>query len=93
MTVVIDSVRAERLYGRLVHYFSGNVGIDPARFRPFEGTLSDGDLAIAIEPEDPTGPGVGFAGRVSGDTVYLTTFALGPDTLSQDADWVLIGER
>ncbi|UCF41368.1 MAG: hypothetical protein JSW43_03290 [Gemmatimonadota bacterium] len=90
LTLTIDSVRDAQLYGRLVHYVSGNVGIDPARFRPFEGTVSAGALAIAIEDADPAGVGLGFAGQVSGDTIHLTTFALGADTLSRDAIWLLV---
>jgi hypothetical protein len=90
LTLTIDSVREAQVFGHLVHYFSGNVGIDPARFRPFEGSRSDDALAIAIEPAEPAGPGIRFAGRVSGDTIHLTTFALGTDTLSHDTAWMLV---
>ena len=81
------------MHGRLVHYFAGNVGVDPTRFRPFEGSLSDGTVALTIEHTDPVALPIVLAGPVSGDTVHLATFALGPDTLSRDAAWVLVRER
>ena len=90
LTLTVDSARAERLYGRLAHYFAGNVGMDPSDYAPFVGTVSDGGVAIRLEHRDPAGPALEFAGRVSGDSVYLTTFAIGPDTLSRDADWILV---
>ncbi len=93
MTLVIDSVRADRLFGRLRHYFAGNMGIDPSQFRPFEGGVSDGEVTIRIEHADPAGPGLLFAGRVAGDTVRLATFAIGPDSLSRDAAWILVKGR
>jgi hypothetical protein len=93
MTLSIDSLRADRMYGRLVHFFSGNVGIDPASFRPFEGTLADGAVAITLEHTDPTGPSIEFAGQLSGDTIHLATLAFGPDTLSRDTDWLLVRDR
>jgi hypothetical protein len=93
MTLTIDSARAERVFGRLAHYFAGNVGLDPAGFQPFEGTLTDGAVAITLEHTDPAGPSIGFAGELSGDTVHLETFALGPDTLSRYANWVLVRYR
>jgi hypothetical protein len=93
LTLMIDSLRAERLYGRLVHFFSGNVGIDPASFQPFEGSLADGAVAITLDHTDPTGPSIEFAGLLSGDTIHLATLAFGPDTLSRDTEWLLVRGR
>lgn len=93
LTLTIDSVRAERLYGRLAHYFAGNVGMDPSHYAPFVGTASAHGVAMRLEHRDPAGPALAFAGQVAGDTVHLATFAIGPDTLSRDADWILVREQ
>jgi hypothetical protein len=93
LTLTIDSVRAERLYGRLAHFFAGNVGMDPSDYAPFVGSASEGEVAMRLEHRNPAAPALAFAGRVSGDTIALDTFVIGPDTLSRDADWILVRER
>ncbi len=93
LTLTIDSVSAQHLYGRLAHYFAGNVGMDPSDYTPFVGSGSQGEVAMRLEHRDPAGPALAFAGRVSGDTIALDTFVIGPDTLSRDADWILVREQ
>jgi hypothetical protein len=77
----VDSGGADGFYGRVTHFFSGNVGIDPGLFRPFRGTLSDGVVDLAVEPATSDAPRLHFVGRLSGDTIQLQTFTIGRDTV------------
>lgn len=90
--ITIDSVRGDVLHGRLTHYFSGNVGADPSRFRPFEGSVStDTIVRIPIVLVDSDAPGIMLVGRLAGDAIVLATFVLGPDTVSgRGGRWLLV---
>ncbi len=91
LTIAIDSVRGTNVYGRLVQYFAGNVGADPAVFRPFTGTASaDGSLSIPITPVDPAALGLVLVGSLGTDSIHLRTFVLGPDTVSGTGRWLLL---
>lgn len=87
----LDSVRADTVFGALTLMFSGNTGIDPARFRPFRGTVEgDSLLTIPIEPVEPDGPRLKFVGVVQGDRVTLREFRVGPDDFAAGATWYLV---
>ncbi len=94
MTLAIDSGGAETFRGRVVFFFSGDVGIDPRIFKPFVGRWEDRTASIVVEPADRDAPQLTFAGRARGDTIYLDLFTMGPDTLSGGAvPWLLVRER
>ncbi len=91
LTIAIDSVRGTNVYGRLVQYFAGNVGADPAVFQPFKGTVSaDGSLSIPITPVDRAALGLVLVGSLGTDSIHLRTFVLGPDTVSGTGRWLLL---
>lgn len=80
LTIAIDSARSGTLWGRMTHYFAGNMGIDASRLAPFEGTLSaDGRVEFAVEWSGGQAPGFAFAGTLTGDTITLSRLKIGPD--------------
>ncbi len=83
ITVTVDSVRGPDVFGRLTHFFSGNVGTDPLEYHPFTGSVDDeGDVAFTIEKRDRPLMGIEVAGQVHGDTLRLRNFVIGPDTVT-----------
>lgn len=83
LTLVVDSGETEAFYGHVSHFFSGNVGVDPRIFRPFQGTVSeDGRVEIPIEPATAEAPPLRLAGRLRGDTLQLDSFTVGRDTVT-----------
>ena len=92
LTVTVDSISGARYFGRLSHYFSGNVGIDPRDFEPFADSIgSDKTVVFAMPTFDREMLGIVMEGIVAGDTIQLGKFVLGPDTLSAGTwHWVLV---
>lgn len=95
LTVTIDSVRDGNLYGRLTHLFAGNVGFDPSAYRPFRGAIEGDSLVhVPISRADTDAGRLILRGRLGRDTIRLTTFVIGPDTLKGGASvWVLSRRR
>ena len=95
LTVTVDSASGSRYFGRLSHYFSGNVGMDPRDFKPFTDSISqDGFVVFAMPTSDREMLGIVMEGTVTADTVRLGRFVLGPDTLSAGARrWALVRRR
>jgi hypothetical protein len=92
LTLRVDSVVGSAVMGQLDGYFAGDMGMDTRDFPRFEGEL-DNDTAVrfTIYPPDRDQPSFVLAGKPSPDTIALTTFVLGPDTLSgPDQQWWLI---
>ncbi len=91
----IDSVAGTRLYGQLVHYFAGDVGVDSATFPHFEGEIRNDSLVhIVIRAAARPTSGFHFGGVLGADTIPLTTFVVGPDTVSgHDRHWRLVREK
>jgi hypothetical protein len=95
MTLAFDSVRAGTIQGRVTWYFAGDVGVDPARFRPVVGQLT-GDTAVQVHTamREAGAPTFHFEGTARGDTIVLRLFAIGADTLSGgDRRWLLVRGR
>ncbi len=92
LTLTVDSTRGPEFFGKVANMFSGNVGIDPRRFRAFRGTLGDdGRMDIAIARTDAAGVALKLAGRLRHDTLHLDLFTLGPDTLTASGEpWYLV---
>lgn len=92
--VTVDSANGS-LFGHLSHFFSGNVGIDTRMFAPFTDSLKrDGDITIDILRITDNSPGIAFRGRVTGDTIALSVFAIGADAMTgHDRRWLLIKRR
>lgn len=83
LTLVVDSGTSEAFFGRVTHFFSGNVGLDPRIFRPFRGTVSeDGRVEIPIEPATSDAPPLHLGGRLRGDALQLDSFTVGRDTIT-----------
>ncbi len=81
LALTVDSGDAAGFYGRVSHFFSGNVGIDPGILRPFRGTLMEGLVDLAVEPATENAPRLHILGHLSGDTIRLERFTIGRDTV------------
>ncbi len=92
--LTVDSANGS-LFGHLSHFFSGNVGIDTKAFAPFTDSLKrGGDITINILRSTDNSPGIAFRGRVTGDTIALSVFNLGADTMTgANRRWLLIKRR
>jgi len=91
----IDSAPGSTLFGRLVSYLAGDVGIDPDVFPRFGGALTDdGKITIRIGHADTLISGFVLRGTLGADTIPLDLFVIGPDTVSNGAwRWSLVRER
>jgi len=94
ITVTLDSTVASDVFGRISHFFSGNVGSDPRAYVPFVGALTDGGtIEFTVRHREPTQPGLSVFGRVAGDTVRCDRLVLGPDTLTGGSrSWLFVKE-
>jgi len=94
ITVTFDSAAASDVFGRISHFFSGNVGTDPRAYVPFVGSLTDdGAIEFTARHRDPTLLGLSVLGRVAGDTVRCDRLVLGPDTLTGGSrSWLFVKE-
>jgi hypothetical protein len=92
LTVTVDSVVDAQYFGRLTHYFSGDVGRDPREFEAFRDTLRpDGTVRFDIPTVDRELLGIVLEGLATADTMRLSLFVLGPDTLSNGTRrWTLV---
>lgn len=92
ITLDIDSVASDSVIGRVVFMFSGNVGIDPARFQPLAGRIdADTVIHLVANPVQPDGPRLRFVGRVAQDSIALRELWVGPDDVARgEARWWLI---
>jgi hypothetical protein len=86
----IDSVAGTQVFGRLVGYFSGDVGVSPGQFGPLRGTIVDSLLAVQVPWSNDTSPGITMYGVMRGDTTLVTLLVLGRDTLRSPASPRLI---
>ncbi len=95
LTVTIDSVRDGNLHGRLTHLFAGNVGFDPSAYSPFHGALEDDSIVhVPISRADTDAGRLVLRGHLVRDTIRLTTFVIGPDTLrGGTARWILVKRK
>jgi hypothetical protein len=95
ITVTIDSVSGARYFGRLSHYFSGNVGQDPSRYAHFSDSIrGEGTVTFSMPTLGGSVPGMMMAGALVTDTITLHTFVLGPDTISSGLSrWILVRKR
>jgi hypothetical protein len=92
LEVRVDSVTDARLHGHLVHYFAGDVGVDSSAFPHFDGEIRN-DSVVRLVIRSAVSPTAGFhlTGVLHTDTIPLTTFVVGPDTLSgPDRYWILV---
>ena len=91
MAFTVDSVRESHYFGRLTHYFAGNVGGNLAEFRPFSGSVVPGGrVEFRVDRDDPAELGLVVAGLNRADTIHVDTLIIGPDTLPQrDRRWFL----
>ena len=92
LEVRVDSVTDARLHGHLVHYFTGDVGVDSSAFPHFDGEIRN-DSVVRLVIRSAVSPTAGFhlTGVLHTDTIPLTTFVVGPDTLSgPDRYWILV---
>jgi hypothetical protein len=87
----VDSVKQSRYFGRLTHYFAGNVGGNLEVFQPFAGSVEPrGRVEFRVDRNDPTELGIVAAGLLRADTIHVDTLIIGPDTLPQrDRRWFL----
>ncbi len=94
ITLRVDSGEIRAFRGHVAFFFSGDVGVDPAMFRPFMGTLSeDGFVDLPVFPATANAPPLHFSGHFAGDTVRLERFTIGRDTVTTArARWFLIRE-
>lgn len=91
LSLTVDSGRAEVFHGRVSHFFSGNVGIDPAAFLPFQGKLfQDGMIDIPVRPASEDASPLHFVGRLSVDTIRIATFTIGRDTITSQEGLALL---
>lgn len=89
LELMIDSVRAGAVYGRVTRIISGNMGIDAGRYGPLTGAVRRDTLEMQT-PAAEDGGRIGFAGRVVGDTIRLWRFEFGPDDLAATGrEWLL----
>jgi hypothetical protein len=95
ITVTIDSVNGARFFGRLSHYFSGNVGQDPGEFEPFSDSIRhERRLTFTIPAVDRNLIGMAMVGTLGNDTIDLNRLVLGPDTISSGQyRWILVRRR
>lgn len=91
LTITLDSAHADTVYGRVTHFFSGNMGIDPAELAPIRGTRTeDGVVRLPIPWLHRDSPGMLFVGRLARDTIELDTVRIGPDTVEHARAWRLV---
>jgi len=96
LTITVDSAAESHYFGRLTHYFAGNVGRDPREFEAFRDSVrTDGVVSLVIPTVDLDMLGIVMEGSVTAaDTIQLSLFVLGPDTLSSGTRrWTLVKER
>jgi len=96
LTITVDSAADSHYFGRLTHYFAGNVGRDPREFEAFRDSVrTDGVVRLAIPTVDRDMLGIVMEGSVTAaDTIRLNLFVLGPDTLSGGIRrWALVKVR
>ena len=92
MRFTVDSTDGPSYFGRLSHYFAGNVGGDLTAFKPFVGSMDDHDLVeFRVDQVDPAMLGIVVQGRLGADTIHANTLIIGPDTVSgSDRSWFLV---
>jgi len=92
MSFTVDSVAGPSYFGRLSHYFSGNVGGDLTAFKPFVGSMDDHDLVeFRVDQVDAAMLGIVVQGRLGADTIHANALIIGPDTVSGgDRSWLLV---
>ena len=92
MRFTVDSTDGPSYFGRLSHYFSGNVGGDLTAFKPFVGSMDDHDLVeFRVDQVDPAMLGIVVQGRLRADTIHANALIIGPDTVSGgDRSWLLV---
>lgn len=92
LSLAIDSGVANEFHGHITLFFSGDLGIDPSAFAPFRGTVTTDHLVrIPVESSPPGGTKMYLAGRLVGDTIRLTTFTIGRDTVAaEEGHWLLV---
>ncbi|UCD24282.1 MAG: hypothetical protein JSW51_14885 [Gemmatimonadota bacterium] len=93
MSFTVDSVDGATYYGRLSHYFSGNVGGDLSAFKPFTGSMGDdGSVEFRADMTDPDMLGIVVVGLWQPDTIRVNQLVVGPDTLSARSEriWLLL---
>ena len=83
IVVSVDSVSESRYFGRLAKYLSGNVGQNPNDYEAFEDSITSTQVVtFTIPTVNREMLGILFSGTLTADSILLSTFVLGPDTLN-----------
>lgn len=90
LTLVIDSLAGDSVFGRLTMMFSGDVGINPSWFGGLTGRSSGDSVALLVPSADPGGASLRLTGTLARDTIFLTSFEIGDDQMLGEAARLLL---
>jgi len=88
--ITVDSALGDRYFARVTRAFAGDVGEDPAVFRPIEGTVSpDSTTQIVIMRRDASTPAWDLTVRPVGDSLVVTGYVWeGEDQMALGRRWL-----
>jgi len=88
--ITVDSAQGDRYFARVTRAFAGDVGEDPAVFRPIEGTVSPDSIAnVRIMRGDASTPAWELTVRPVGDSLVVSAYVwAGEDQLALGRRWL-----
>ncbi len=89
LTIAVDSAQGRSFAGRLLHFISGDVGLDPARFKRLEGEVISELMAVTIDSLEGGQARIYLVFRRVGTELQVIEFALGQENmLANDRRWI-----
>ncbi|MEX2157047.1 MAG: hypothetical protein WD773_09430 [Gemmatimonadales bacterium] len=80
VTIIIDSLDAMQVRGRVGLWFAGDVGVRPDAFGPVTGSLHEaGAVTIRIPFTAPGSSGITIVGTVNGDVLTISESLVGAE--------------
>jgi hypothetical protein len=77
--VVIDSIDGARFWGRVAHWFAGDVGISPSAFGRLSGSIDDVNEVTLVIPRETPGDRVIVMGALAGDVLTVRDCHMGSE--------------
>ena len=90
LTIAIDSVAADSVFGTVENMFSGNVGVDPAVFATVRGTRVDSTVTLLAPPAEGQRLSLEFVGTVGIDTIWISSLRMSGEEMTGSRARVLL---
>jgi hypothetical protein len=88
LSIAVDAAQGRSFSGRLTNFMSGDVGLDPARFKRLQGEVQGPLMLVTIDSRDGR-TGIHLVFRRVGTELEVVEFALGQeDMLANDRRWL-----